>query len=132
MGLEHCCTRLGPADYSIFNTRLNGLNNLSLRQCLWLSCSVTRWLDYVSIFDHLQQRKLTQKCKKCAKVGSTFCQKRNKRSEFCQMLVKFCQSGKISPNLATLIFCLLLSFLSQSNLAENNGRGNFATRGQKS
>ena len=61
--------------------------------------SVTRWLHYCSIFGHLQQWKLAQKCDKFAKVGSAFCQIRNKASKFFQWLVNFCQSGKISPNL---------------------------------
>ena len=47
--------------------------------------SVTRWLDYFSIFGHSQQCKLAQKRHIFAKVGSAFC-----------------QSVEISPNLVTL------------------------------
>ena len=56
--------------------------------------SVTRWLDYLSIFGHLQQ------CHKFAQVGSVFCKIRNKLSKICQRLVntfdkvaKFAKSG---------------------------------------
>ena len=62
----------------------------------------TRWLNYVSIFGHLQQWKIAQKCKKFAKVGLLFCQKRNKPPTSSQRLVKLCHSGEISPNLVTL------------------------------
>ena len=64
--------------------------------------SVTRWFDYVSIFGHLQQWKIAQKCKKFAKVGLLFCQKRNKPPTSSQRLVKLCHSDEISPNLVTL------------------------------
>ena len=53
--------------------------------------SVTRWLDYFSIFGHLQNWKLAQKCHKFPKVGSTFYQIRNKPSKICQKLIKICQ-----------------------------------------
>ena len=36
--------------------------------------SVTRWLNYFSIFGHLKQRKIAQKNKIFTKVGSQFCQ----------------------------------------------------------
>ena len=62
---------------------------------------MTQWLDYVSLFGHLQQRKLTQLCNKFDKVGSTICQVRNKLLQIGQRLRKFCQSGEISPNLVT-------------------------------
>ena len=45
---------------------------------------VAGWLDFVLIFDHLQQRKLTQKCNKFAKVASTFCQIRNIQVNFAK------------------------------------------------
>ena len=48
--------------------------------------SVTRWLDCFSIYGHLQQRKLSQICHKFAKLGSAFCQLRNKPSKICQDL----------------------------------------------
>ena len=56
-----------------------------------------------SIFGHLQQWKLAQYCHKFAKVGSLFCQIRNKPSKIGQQLVNFCQSGEILPNLVTLV-----------------------------
>ena len=40
---------------------------------------------------------------KFAKVGSAFCQIRNKLSKNCQILVNLCQNGKILPNLVTLL-----------------------------
>ena len=42
--------------------------------------SVTRWLDYFSIFDHLQQEKVSQKHNYFSKVRSTFCETLNKHS----------------------------------------------------
>ena len=48
--------------------------------------------------------KISPKCHKFAEVGSVFCQIGNKLSKICQRLVNFCQSGKISPNLITLIY----------------------------
>ena len=64
--------------------------------------SVTRWLNYFSIFGHLHQWNWAQKCHKFAKVGSAFCQIRNKPLKICQRHVNCCQSGEISPNLVTL------------------------------
>ena len=64
--------------------------------------SVTRWIDYFSIFGHLQQWKLAKKRRIIAKLGSAFSQKRNKLAKNRQRLVNFCQSGEISPNLVTL------------------------------
>ena len=64
--------------------------------------SVTRWLNNISILGHLQQWKFPQQCNKLAKIGSIFCQIRNKLSKICKRLVKFCQKNKISPNLVTL------------------------------
>ena len=67
------------------------------------SISVTRWLNYVSIFGHFQQWKLAQKqWNNFAKVGLLFCQIRNKPPKSCQRLVKFWHSGEFSPNLVTL------------------------------
>ena len=37
-----------------------------------------------------------------AKLGLNLCQKLNKPSKDCQRVLKFCQSGEISPNLVTL------------------------------
>ena len=53
-------------------------------QAVVVVASVARWLDFVLIFDHLQQRKLTQKCNKFAKVASTFCQIRNIQVNFAK------------------------------------------------
>ena len=44
-------------------------------------------------------------------VMKQICQIRNKPSKNCQRLVKFCQSGEISPNLVTLLVSLFLLFL---------------------
>ena len=51
--------------------------------------SVTRWFDYFAKFGHLQQWKLVQFCNKFAKVGSTWCQLRNKPPKNGRRLVKF-------------------------------------------
>ena len=47
--------------------------------------------------------KISPKSHKFAKEGSEFCQKRNNPSKDFQWLVNFCQSGKILPNLVTLV-----------------------------
>ena len=77
--------------------------NLSSRHCSFIRISVTILYDYFSIFGHLQLWKLAQKCSKFAKLCLAFCQIRNKLSKICQILVYFCQSSKILPNLVTLI-----------------------------
>ena len=48
---------------------------------------------------------------KCAKLGSQFCPIQNKPSNNSQRVLKFCQSGEISPNL----------------VGSKNGVQNFAT-----
>ena len=58
--------------------------------------SVTRWLDS-------QQQKFAQWHKTFAKVGSKLYQILNKPSKNCTWLSKFHQSGRISPNLVTLV-----------------------------
>ena len=50
---------------------------------------MTRWLNHVSIFGHLQQWKLAQKCNKFTKVGLLFCQIRNKLPKSCKRLENF-------------------------------------------
>ena len=55
-----------------------------------------------SIFGHAQQW-IFAELQKCTKVDQTFCQILNKVSKNCQRLLKSCQSGEISPNLATLV-----------------------------
>ena len=72
-------------------------------RALVVVASVTRWLDYFSIFGYLQQRKFGQLCTKFAKAGSTCCQIINKVSKICRRLVKFWQRGINSPNLVTLV-----------------------------
>ena len=63
---------------------------------------MTRWLDYISTFGHLHQRKFAQWHTKLAKVGLKFCQILNEPSKNCPRLWRYCQSGEISPNLVTL------------------------------
>ena len=41
--------------------------------------------------------------KNCSKVISQICQIPNKPLKYCQIFLNFCQSGKISSNLVTLI-----------------------------
>ena len=61
-----------------------------------------KWLNYVSIFAHLQQWKLAQNWKKFAKVSLLFCQIRNIPWKICPRLIKYCQSCEILPDLVTL------------------------------
>ena len=67
-----------------------------------MAASVTRELEYFLMLAHEELWKLAQYYTKFAKVGSTFCQIRNKLSKICQRLVNSCQSGEILPNLVTL------------------------------
>ena len=55
-----------------------------------------------SKFCHLEQWKIAQKYKIFAKVGSKFCHIINSYSGLAKTFLKFCLSGKISPNLVTL------------------------------
>ena len=66
-----------------------------------ITCSVTRWLDYFSIFAHLPQWKSAHLCHKFVRVGSAFCQIRNKLSKFSQRLVNqiFAKSGHTDHNI---------------------------------
>ena len=91
----------------------------------YITTSETRWLDYFSIFGHLQQLKLAQWFYKFSKVCSAFRQIRNRLSKICQIFVLFCQSGKISQNLVTLLamshfLSLILIFLSFSFISHRN------------
>ena len=58
--------------------------------------SVTRWLDYYSIFGHLHRWKFAQRHTIFAKVGSKCCQI-VKNHKTCPRLWGFCQIGEISP-----------------------------------
>ena len=62
--------------------------------------SVTRWLDYFSIFGHLQQWQFAQKQKIITKAGSKFCKMIIKPSKSCRRLTFL---AKVSPNLVTVI-----------------------------
>ena len=65
------------------------------------TASVTRWLDYVSYFGHLGTA--TKELHNfLAKVYLKLCPSQNKLAMNCQSLLKFRQSGKISPNLVTM------------------------------
>ena len=91
----------------------------------YITTSETRRLDYFSIFGHLQQLKLAQWFYKFSKVSSAFRQIRNRLSKICQIFVNFCQSGKISQNLVTLLamshfLSLILIFLSFSFISHRN------------
>ena len=89
------------------------LSKTNKKYHLLLDCSsVTRWLDYFSIFGHFQQWKLAQNCHKFAKVGSAFCQIRNELS-------KICQSGEILPNLVKLGHCSLLNWTPLAETSTN-------------
>ena len=78
-----------------------------------MACSVTRWLEYFSIFGHLKECKFSQKHKIFAKVGSKFCQIVNTAFKSYPNTLKLCQSGKISPSLVTLLMnhpCVVAGF----------------------
>ena len=73
---------------------------------LCLTVVATRLLVYVFNLGHLQQWNFAQ-------YHTLFCQSRckmlpklNKPSKYCQSLFNFYQSGKISPNLVTLVTCV--------------------------
>ena len=86
--------------FSIFEKRfdLNKRTN-DLITCDRMLNSVTRWLDYLSIFIHLKiSRIMSQICQNWL----AFCQIRKKHTKIDQKLVNFCQSGEILPNLVTL------------------------------
>ena len=84
--------------FSNFRREFNSAGKL-----MSITLSVTRWLlYYFSIFCHLQQWKFAQWQTKFVKVGSKVCQILNKLSINCQKPLRFCQSGKNSPNLVTL------------------------------
>ena len=65
--------------------------------------SVTRLLVYVFNLGHLQQWNFAQKHTLFCHSGFKILPKPNKPSKYCQSLLKFCQSGEISPNLVTLV-----------------------------
>ena len=54
-----------------------------------MAASVTRELEYFLMLAHEELWKLAQYYTKFAKVGSTFCQIRNKLSKICQRLISF-------------------------------------------
>ena len=64
--------------------------------------SVTRWLDHSDNIWPFITMNFCPITNQVAKVGSQFCQILIKPSKNCQRLKIFHQSGKISPNLATL------------------------------
>ena len=55
--------------------------------------------------------KFAQWRKMLTKVGSNFCPILNKHSHNCPRLLKYCQTGEISPNLVTLITDCLPAYL---------------------
>ena len=64
--------------------------------------SVTRWLDYFFNFWPFTTMKVCHFDEMFVEVGRLqFCQILNKPSKDCQKVLKFCQSGEISPNLVT-------------------------------
>ena len=59
--------------------------DMTIQMCV--ATSVTKQLNYFSIFGHLQQWNLAQQCRKFTNVCSTFCQIRNKPSNNCPIEV---------------------------------------------
>ena len=97
---ETCLSGEKRRSFSIFEKRfdLNKRTN-DLITCDRMLNSVTRWLDYLSIFIHLKiSRIMSQICQNWL----AFCQIRKKHTKIDQKLVNFCQSGEILPNLVTL------------------------------
>ena len=69
--------------------------------------SVTRWLDYFFNFWPFTTMKVCHFDEMFVEVGRLqFCQILNKPSKDCQKVLKFCQSGEISPNLVTVVALL--------------------------
>ena len=64
------------------------------------------WLDYLSTFGHLHERKLAQLHTKLAKLLPKICQIEIKSPHNCPRLLRFCQSDEISSNLVTLNLCI--------------------------
>ena len=64
--------------------------------------SVTRCRVFFNIWP-FPSRKICSIAYKIAKIGHKCCQILNLPSKNCQRLLRFCQSGEISPNLVTLI-----------------------------
>ena len=64
--------------------------------------SVTRWLDFFQYLAIYNIKKLPKTYKICQNSFKC-CQTLNKPLTICQRFLKFCQSGKISPNLVTLL-----------------------------
>ena len=64
---------------------------------------MTRWLFYFSILAFYIYENLPKRHTNFVKVGSKICQILNKRSKNCRKLLRFWQSGEISPNLVTLL-----------------------------
>ena len=67
----------------------------------WVKCSVTRRVDYFSIFGHFSTIKLCPTAL-FAKVGSKYYQMLNKAFEKLPTLFIFCKRVKFLPNLVTL------------------------------
>ena len=87
--------------------------------------SVTRWLDNFFNIWPFTAVKISPIISQIPKVCSAFCQIRNRLSKICQIFVNFCQSGKISQNLVTLLamshfLSLILIFLSFSFISHRN------------
>ena len=95
-----------PLDQSLCHRRLDTKIANSNPSATHTRTSVTRLLVYVFNLGHLQQWNFAQ-------YHTLFCQSRckmlpklNKPSKYCQSLFNFYQSGKISPNLVTLVTCV--------------------------
>ena len=69
----------------------------------YMSTSVTRWLDYFSLFHYLTTTQICPKIINVAKVCLKFYQTQNEPSRVCLRFNKVCPSDEIWPNLVT--FC---------------------------
>ena len=81
---------------------------------------LNRWLDYVTNFGHLLQWNLTQYHNLFAKVGSIFSNYLISPQKIVRLL-KFRQSGEISPNLVPLnVFSIRWIDRYKSNVTSSN------------
>ena len=67
-----------------------------------LITSVTRWLDYFSIFGHLSEQTFVQCHKKFTKVVQIFHQLINKTPKFAQDLKDFAKSGHTAETCSSM------------------------------
>ena len=83
---KYNCTGVIKLTYSNSNNVKNRENVRNTSKGKISETSVTRWLNYVKVFGHLQQWKLAQRKNIFPVVGSKFCQVLNKPSKNCPII----------------------------------------------